>query len=93
MPCMIGNGVIVCTATIKRYGRAYQYCPRPMCKQRRRVLIRFYEWYDPDWTCLACGAFNNGERWIAPSSDEKLRWPEESKRLRDLWRKAEKAWP
>jgi len=27
----------------------------PICKRKRYMLFRSYEWYDPIWFCLGCG--------------------------------------
>jgi hypothetical protein len=33
----------------------------PYCRRKEAQLMRCYGWYDPNYTCLCCGAVCNGE--------------------------------
>lgn len=51
MPCVRFGDGIVCTPTVTRTKVRFLWCPK--CKQKRRVVVRFYEWYAPTATCTA----------------------------------------
>ncbi len=41
-------------------GRTMKHCTT--CKQRRRFIVRLYEWYPSHWICGGCGyTFASGE--------------------------------
>ena len=53
MPCLTSpDGTLtVCSPAITRMRQRILYCPK--CRQRRRVTMRFYEYYSPSATCTA----------------------------------------
>jgi len=60
MPCIrFPEGGFICTATCRR--REIRVFACPTCGTRRRMLMEYYEWYDPRITCLTCGESWEGE--------------------------------
>lgn len=56
--------MIVCP-TVTRWARRVTRCPT--CDRRRRFVVMLQPWYDPIWTCCACGdAWAGGERLPRP---------------------------
>ena len=53
MTCLTSTDgtLTICRPTVTHTRRRVLYCPK--CKRRRRVTMRFYEWYGPTATCLA----------------------------------------
>lgn len=53
MPCLTSKDgtLTVCSPTVVDRRVRVLYCPK--CKQKRRVLVYYYEWYGPSATCTA----------------------------------------
>lgn len=59
-------------------GRTVALCTT--CKQRRRHIVRLYEWYPSQWVCGGCG---EGRRWAGVKERKSNRqW------VKDTWKTA-----
>lgn len=63
-------------------GRTVSHCTT--CKQRRRFIVRLYEWYPSQWICGGCGyTFTSGEGREWAGTKERLR---QRKWVADTWK-------
>jgi ribosomal protein L37AE/L43A len=82
---LIGDQVVTICAPTPTWRRRVVECPT--CKRRRRFVQACFEWYDPIWTCCACGdSFSGGERMSRPFAPA---WrPKAIAKARERWRAA-----
>ena len=80
-PCECSDGHIHIHQPVCTIGRTIRYCTT--CRNRRRFVVRFYEYYASRWTCGGCGyTFVSGEgrEWSGKKERQKNR-----QRVRDEW--------